>query len=153
MTLSSDPVFLVAYGEEENLGVGYLMSVLNEAGISTRMIDFRYDNDEILAGIERYDPIAVGFSVIYEGCINEFTRLVRFLREGGIDCHFTAGGYYATLHPEELFGMIPELDSIVRFEGEYTFLELVDCLRTNADWRKVKSLAYRENGRVIRTPN
>ena len=152
MTLSSDPVFLIAYGEEDNLGVGYLMSVLSEAGISARMIDFRYDNDEILAGIRRYDPIAVGFSVIFEGCINEYIRLVRFLREGGIDCHFVAGGYYATLHPEELLGLIPELDSIVRFEGEYTFLELVDCLRTKTDWRNIKNLAYRENGQVIRTP-
>jgi len=152
LTLSSDPVFLVAYGEEDNLGVGYLMSVLSEAGISARMIDFRYDNDEILTAIRRYNPIAVGFSVIFEGCINEFIRLVRFLREGGIDCHFVAGGYYATLHPEELFGLIPELDSIVRFEGEYTFLELVDCLRTKTDWRKVNNLAYHENGQVIRTP-
>jgi anaerobic magnesium-protoporphyrin IX monomethyl ester cyclase len=152
LTSSLQPVFLVAYGEEENLGVGYLMSVLNEAGIPTRMIDFRYDNTEILASISRHDPIAVGFSVIYEACINEFVKFVKYLRKNGVDCHFTAGGYYASLHPEELLAMIPELDSIVRFEGEYTFLELVDCLRTNAGWRRVKSLAYRENGRVIRTP-
>lgn len=82
MTLPSNPVVLIAYGEEDNLGVGYLMSVLNQAGISTRMIDFRYDNADILEGIRRYDPIVVGFSVIYESCINEFVRLARFLRKG-----------------------------------------------------------------------
>jgi len=151
LTLSSHPVFLVAFGEEENLGVGYLMSVLNEAGISTRMIDFRYDNVEILASIRRHDPIVIGFSLIFEVYIEEFTQLIRYLRKSGINCHFTAGGYYASLHPDDLLRMIPELDSIIRFEGEYTLLELVDCLRTNTDWRRVKSLAYSENGGVIRT--
>lgn len=143
---------MVAFGEEENLGVGYLMSVLTEAGVDARMIDFRYDNNEILASIRRHSPIVVGFSLIFEVYIEEFSHLLRFLRRGGINCHFTAGGYYASLQPEKLFDLIPELDSIVRFEGENTFLELVDCLRTNSDWRRLKSLAYRESGRVIRTP-
>lgn len=145
-------VVLVAFGEEENLGVGYLMAVLNGAGISCRMIDFRYDNEEILAGIRRDNPVVVGFSVIFEIYLSEFARLVEYLRQGGIDCHFTAGGYYASLYPEELFGIIPELDSIVRFEGEYTFHDLVKCLINGSDWRKVKNLAYHGKGRVIRTP-
>jgi radical SAM superfamily enzyme YgiQ (UPF0313 family) len=145
-------VVLVAFGEEENLGVGYLMSVLNGAGISCRMIDFRYDNEEILAGIRRDNPVVVGFSVIFEIYLGEFAQLAKCLRQGGIDCHFTAGGYYASLYPEELFGIIPELDSIVRFEGEYTFLELVKYLTTGSDWRNVKNLAYPGKGKIIRTP-
>jgi anaerobic magnesium-protoporphyrin IX monomethyl ester cyclase len=152
LTLSPDPVILVAFGEEENLGVGYLISVLNNAGIEARIIDFRYDNDEILAGIRRHNPVAVGFSVIFEVYIDAFARLIRYLREGGIDCHFTAGGYFASLYPEELFRLIPELDSIVRFEGEYTFLDLINSLIAGKDWRRIKSLAFRENGRITRTP-
>lgn len=152
MNPSLKPVLLVAFGEEENLGVGYLMSMLAGAGITCRMIDIRYDNEEILAAIKRVSPVVVGFSVIFETCLGEFTELARYLREGGVDCHFTAGGHYASLYPEELFGFIPELDSIVRFEGEYTFLELVNCFTTDSDWRKLRNLAYRENGRVFRTP-
>lgn len=152
MTVSSQPVFIVAFGESENLGVGYLISVLTVAGIPARMIDFRYDNEEILSAIRREKPIAVGFSVIFEAFINEYVLLARYLRKGGIDCHFTAGGFYASLHPEELFGMIPELDSIVRFEGEYTLPELVNCLRTHTDWRTIKSIAYRADGIIITTP-
>jgi len=152
LNLSPQPVILVAFGEEENLGAGYLMSVLNGAGIHGRMIDFRYDNEEILAAIRRDKPIAVGFSVIFESCIDEFAKLVRYLRKGGVNCHYTAGGYFASLHPEDLFAIIPELDSIVRFEGEYTFLELIDSLIKKSEWRHIDSLAYRENGEVIRTP-
>ncbi|MDF1560121.1 MAG: radical SAM protein [Bacteroidales bacterium] len=152
MRPSPKPVILVAFGEEENLGAGYLMSLLNGAGIANRMIDFRYDKSEILEAIRRDDPIAVGFSVIFEVCIGHFVSLVQYLREGGIECHFTAGGYYASLYPEELLGMIPELDSIVRFEGEYPFLELVQCLINGSDWRNVKNLAFPGNGEITRTP-
>jgi len=149
---SLKPVFLIAFGEEENLGVGYLMSVLKEAGITSRMIDIRYHSEEILAAIRREAPLLVGFSVIYETYLGKFTDLVRYLRRFGVDCHFTAGGHFASLCPEELFGFIPELDSIVRYEGEYTFLELVNCLTIASDWREVRNLAYRGNGQVIRTP-
>ena len=152
MSLSLKPVLIVAFGEEENLGVGYLLAVLAEAGIPGRMIDIRYEREEILAAIRREDPVLVGFSVIFETCLDEFTRLVRYLRDEGVGCHLTAGGYYASLYPEELFSFLPELDSIVRFEGEYALPELVRCLMTDAGWRTVRSLAYHENGKVIRTP-
>ncbi|MBN2666760.1 MAG: B12-binding domain-containing radical SAM protein [Bacteroidales bacterium] len=151
MSLHPDPVLIVAFGEDENLGVGYLMSALKEAGIETGMIDFRHNNEEILADISRQNPIVVGFSLIFEVYIDEFAQLIRFLRQNGINCHFTAGGYYASLHSEDLFGLMPGLDSIVRFEGEYTLPELVNCLRTNTDWRSIRNLAFRDNSRIIMT--
>ncbi len=52
---------------------------------------------------------------------------------------------------EDLFRLIPSLDSIVRFEGEYTFLELVNKIHTGSDWQKIKGLAYKENGEIIVT--
>jgi radical SAM superfamily enzyme YgiQ (UPF0313 family) len=152
LIINTHPVFLIAFGEEENLGVGYLRSVLNTAGIESRMVDLRYDNEEILACIRRHDPVTVGFSVIFEVYIEEFAQLARYLRKGGINCHFTAGGYYASLHPDELFRLIPELDSIVRFEGEYTFLELIKCLITEKEWKSIRNIAFRENGHIITTP-
>lgn len=152
MKVSSQSVFIIAFGELDNLGVGYLMSALNDSGIESRMIDFRYDNDEILLNLRRHDPLVVGFSVIYESYFNQFAGLIKYLRNGGISCHFTAGGSYASLHPDELLRVIPELDSVVRFEGEHTFSELVSCLRSKVDWHYIESIAFRENGRIIKTP-
>lgn len=152
MNHTCNPVLIVAFGEEENLGVGYLISVLKEAGIEASMIDFRYNDEDILAGIRRKNPVVVGFSLIYEMYIGHFARLIGLLRKNGIHCHFTAGGYYSSLHPEEVFGLIPGLDSIVRFEGEYAFRELAGCIIKNEDWRSVRNLAFRDNGRIVRTP-
>lgn len=148
----SHPVILIAFGEEDNLGVGYLMSVLSGAGFEARMIDFRYDHEEILDNLKRQAPLVVGFSVVFEAHINEFVKLIRYLRNGGINCHFTAGGSFASLRPEELLDLIPELDSIVRFEGEDTFLELVNCLNKGTDWMAVRSIAFKLNNRIVKTP-
>jgi len=93
--------------------------------------------------------LLVGFSVIFQYHINEFKELITYLRKGGIKCHFTAGGHYASLRYEELFELIPSLDSVVRFEGEYTLLELVNSINSGADWRKVKSIAFRNNSKII----
>jgi len=91
----------------------------------------------------------LGFSVIFQYHIYEFTELVSYLRINGINCHFSAGGHYVSLRYEDLFKQIPSIDSIVRFEGEYTFLELVKCINSGKNWGKIKGLAFRHNGQVI----
>ncbi len=73
------------------------------------MIDFRLPNEEILEDLKKSNPLVVGFSVIYEGYIDEFANLVKLLRSEGINCHFTAGGHFASLRPHELFSLIPGL--------------------------------------------
>jgi len=146
------PVILIVFGDYSNLGVGYLSAVLNQAGVQTRMIDFRLRNEEILEDLKKSNPLVVGFSVIYEGYIDEFAKLVKLLRSEGISCHFTAGGHFASLRPQELFSLIPGIDSIIRFEGEYTLLELVSCLSSDKDWKSIRSIAYKENHRIIETP-
>ncbi len=148
----SHPVILIAFGEEDNLGVGYLMSVVSDAGFEARMIDFRNDPEEILDNLKRQAPLVVGFSVVFEVYIYQFVKLIRYLRKGGINCHFTAGGSFASLRPEELLTLIPQLDSIARFEGEYIFLELVNCLNNGTDWRTVRSIAFKKNNIIVRTP-
>ena len=149
---SANPVFIVITGDYDNLGVGYLMSMLAGEGINARLVDCRYGGEEILAHLRRHDPLIIGFSVVYEGCLEEFTGVAKYLRNGGITCHFTAGGSYASLRPDELFSLMPELDSIVRFEGEDTFPELVKCILSGSDWRHVRSIAFRENGNTMLTP-
>ena len=152
MNPSSPTVILIAFGEYDNLGVGYLSAVLGRQGIETRMIDFRYDDEEILAAIKRHPPLVVGFSVVYEGYIDEFAALARYLRKCGVRSHFTAGGYFASLNPAELFRLIPELDSIVRFEGETTFPELVRQICAAGDWRDIRSIAFRDDDGIVMTP-
>ena len=142
-------IFIVAIKESENLGIGYLASVLTEAGYNTRIFVYNENNEEILEALKEEDPAIVGFSVIYQYYIDRFVNLVNFLREEGIAAHFTAGGHYPSLKYKELFGFTGSLDSIVRFEGEYTLLELADYISSGEDWRQIKGIAYKCGDKII----
>ena len=142
-------VVFIAGTDYDNLGIGYMAAVLSDSGIETKVVDFRKRKAEILKIIKRIDHLLVGFSILFLNHIDEFIDLAGYLRKGGIRCHFTAGGHYASLKSEELFELIPWLDSIVRFEGEYTLPELVKCINSGTDWKKVESLAYMENGNIV----
>jgi radical SAM superfamily enzyme YgiQ (UPF0313 family) len=149
MNMNKHPVVFVAFEDFDNLAIGYLASVLSKAGYDTRIIDFRYRKEEILKILKRLDPMIVGFSVIFQYHINGFVDLISYIRERGIRCHFTAGGHYASLRYEELFELIPSLDSIVRFDGEYTLLDLVNCIHSGTDWKNVLGIVYKNNDKII----
>lgn len=139
-------VVFVAFEEQDNLGIGYIASALINAGFEIRIVDFRVGEEAILAHVLSLDPIAVGFSIIFQHHIDRFRDLLSYLRENGITCHFCAGGHYPSLRYTELLDMIPELDSVVLFEGEVTFVELVSALAARSDWKATQGIAYRENG-------
>jgi radical SAM superfamily enzyme YgiQ (UPF0313 family) len=52
---------------------------------------------------------------------------------------------------EQTLELVPELDSVVRFEGEATLVELADAISTGKDWRGIYGIAYRRDGQAIAT--
>ncbi len=150
--MKKHPVVFVVKKEYDNLGIGYMAAVLSEAGFESKIIDVSDKKEKILKKLNRLNPLIVGFSVIYQYHIDKYIKLIGFLRKGGIKCHFTAGGHYASLKYEELFRLIPWLDSVVRFEGEYTIRKLSKSIYNGTDWRKIDSLAYANKGEIIANP-
>lgn len=148
----SRPVFLIGFQDQGNLGIGYLASTLIDQGYDARVIDFRNDPEHILEAIKATRPLLVGFSLIFQYYAPQFASLASYLRSHGVDCHFSTGGHYPSLRHEDVLEMVPELDSVVRFEGEVTLLELVQRLSEGRDWRQTVGIAYRQDGRVIATP-
>lgn len=150
--MKKDPVVFIASKEYDNLGIGYMSAMLDKAGFSSDIIDVSYKKKKILKKLISLNPVIVGFSVIYQYHIDRFAKLVRFLRKGGIKCHLTAGGHYASLRYRELFELVPELDSIVRFDGEYTICELATSIHSGHEWRNIKSLVHTDKGEIIANP-
>jgi anaerobic magnesium-protoporphyrin IX monomethyl ester cyclase len=146
------PVLFVAFLEQDNLGVGYIASMLLQNGIDVKIIDFRAGKRRILQQIIRHNPSIVGFSIIFQYHFGDFRDLVSYLREHGVNCHFSAGGHYPSLRYTKLLDMIPGLDSVVLFEGEYTFLELAQFIYAGREWKQIEGIAYRDNGSTSANP-
>jgi radical SAM superfamily enzyme YgiQ (UPF0313 family) len=148
-----EQICFVSYLDQDNLGIGYIASFLLQQSkhFSITLADMRESNSAVIRGIANANPIIVGFSIVTQLQLHAFSQLMSALRKNGVACHFTAGGHYPSLRYEELMQLVPELDSIVLFEGEHTMLELVDALRTGSEWRNIQGLAYRQDGKAIRT--
>ena len=143
------PVVLIGFQEQDNLGIGYLASVLIEDGFYVKIVDYRLDKSTILERIAYDDPQVVGVSIIFQYHIEDFRDLIAHLKNNNVNSHFTAGGHYPSISHKELFHNIPQLDSVVLFEGEYTFLELVKTIYSNKDWRHIPGIAFNQNGTHI----
>ncbi len=146
------PVALVGFQGQENLGVGYLAATLRQHGYRVELIDFEMGEDKIVETIQALDPVLVGFSLIFQLYIHHFGQIIWRLRKAGVCCHFTIGGHFPSLSYQETLRIIPELDSVVRFEGELTLLELVRCLQAGLDWHDISGIAYQQGAEVISNP-
>lgn len=149
---TSRPIMLVGFQHQGNLGLGYLTSVLRQYGYSVQVVDIEQEPEEILKIARQINPLLIGFSLIFQFFIDRYAGLLYGLRALGIDCHFTMGGHFPSLSYQQTLELVPELDSVVRFEGEATLVELADAISTGQDWHGIQGIAYRSDGLVIATP-
>ena len=143
-------VLLIGFQDQDNLGLRYLMSTVNASGHEAFIMTYRSDPDKILQRISQAEPDVVGFSLIFQYMAPDFGKVIGALREAGVTAHFTMGGHYASFEPTEILKRIPGLDSIVRFDGEMTLVNLLNCLSSGSDWRALPGIAFRDDAEEIR---
>ena len=144
-------VMLIGFQEQANLGLGYLAATLRCQGYRVTVFDFEQERERILAAAKSLNPLLIGFSLIFQFYVDTFDELIRYLRDNGVTCHFTMGGHFPSLSYQHTMELIPGLDSVVRFEGEATLLELADRLSRGNDWHDVMGIAYRKGDEVLAT--
>ena len=152
MNRESRSVVLVGFQDQGNLGLGYLTSVLLQHGFGCEIIDINLGPDTILKCIRSRQPLVVGFSLIFQYYLPKFAALAEYLRSRGVDCHMTVGGHYPSLSYEQVLEQIPQLDSVVLFEGEFTLLELVQVIAKREEWRETPGIAYNRDNRTVVNP-
>jgi anaerobic magnesium-protoporphyrin IX monomethyl ester cyclase len=151
---SEADVMLIGYESQENMGLRSIISFLNKKSYRAVLVPFVPGSfDYILLSIKHFKPSLVGFSIIFQYTLQEFGNLIKYLRENDVHLHFTAGGHFPSLQPEETMELIPGLDSIVRFEGEETLLELLEKLGKPESWAGIPGLAFRNDDSVVVNEN
>jgi len=63
------------------------------------------------------------------------------------------GGQHFTALAHESLKQYPEIDFIVRGEGELTLYELIQCLERNESLKKVKGISFRYGDEIIHNPS
>ncbi len=144
---------LVGYENQENIGLRSILAYLSAHGYKAALVPFFPGRHaDVLEAIRQFCPRLVGFSLIFQYTLDEFNQLIHYLRNNGVKAHFTSGGHFPSLRPEETLELLPGLDSVVRFEGELTLTELLDRLNQPNCWGSIQSLAFRNGTKVVLTP-
>ena len=76
-------VALVAFQEQDNLGVGYIASTLIANNYHVSLLDCNDSPQEIYSHLKAIRPLAVGFSIIFQYLLPQTRDLIGYLREAG----------------------------------------------------------------------
>ena len=101
--------------------------------------------------IESTNPSMVltsGFTCNTYSC----ARTVEIAKTINQDITTIAGGIHFTSVPEESLFKFPEIDYIIRGEGEQTIVELIQSLNNGKKIHTIKGLSYKHKEKIIHTP-
>ena len=143
-------IALIGAELEENLGLRYMASALEQQGHEALIIPFNEEADipQVVRSLMAAAPEIAGLSMVFTGRAREFCRLAGKLREAGFAGHLTAGGHFAALNCEQLLNDFPEFDSIALGEGEELICNLAAHLD---DLSGVAGFCYRTAEGSLRT--
>jgi radical SAM superfamily enzyme YgiQ (UPF0313 family) len=134
------------------LGIGYLGAVLEKNGYSVNVIDcqaLKLTHSDFEREITKHQPKVVGVTsttFTYKSAL----KVAEIAKQAHPNCLTILGGCHVTFWDDEALEECPQLDMIVRKEGEYTLLEIVNRLGENKRIDDVLGTTCRKNGKTIR---
>lgn len=139
------------------LGLLSIGAVLEREGIEVEIVPadiLKLSGREIEKRIREGRPDIVGVTSTTENRFQSFD-LVKRAKRAFPQALTVLGGPHASMAAEDALTHIPELDIVVRGEGEETTLDLCRALEKKRDVigiSHVSGISYRSNGRIISNP-
>jgi radical SAM superfamily enzyme YgiQ (UPF0313 family) len=136
------------------LGIAYIAAVLEQNGITTKIIDQvaeKIDKDAVFEKIVAENPDLVGFSCL-TATMNNAAKLSRRIRNYDKSIKIILGNIHASIFADELLKQ-GAADIVVRGEGEYTMLELASYIEKGIGLGGIKGISFVDGGRVFHNPD
>ncbi len=153
-TMQAKRVCLVGPSLQGNLALEYLEASAESRGHQTRLVSFeaRADAPGCVESILDFHPDLVGLSMTFQATVQDHLELARLIRKAGYAGHITCGGHVPTFCHREILAAAPQIDSVVRHEGEQTLIDLLDALGNGAEPRGIPGLVWREGPEIAVGP-
>ncbi|MHB9094820.1 MAG: cobalamin-dependent protein [Eubacteriales bacterium] len=139
-------------GKWLNCGFVYMAQGLIDDGHQVRIYDVMTKNHNLSRAkkeIAAFAPDIVA-TTAYTSTIPAAAKLLRTVKEIKPTIITVVGGVHPSFLYREVLDKYPDIDYVIREEGEITLKELVDVLNRGGDLSCVKGIAYRgEDGIVV----
>lgn len=136
------------------LGIAYIASTLVDwGGHEVKIIDAALGENgsaNIIKKIGMFSPDLIGVTSMTPSFQSAIT--IAKMIKSYYKIPIVLGGPHATIMHEEIMKNFPEIDFIVRGEGEITINELANSMEKEKSFKKIKGLSYRENNKIINNP-
>ena len=139
------------------LGLLSIGAVLEQAGVGVEIVPadiLKMSWSAIREKIARDKPDIVGVTSTTENRFQSF-RLVREAKKANPGSLTVLGGPHASMAAEDALTHLPELDMVVRGEGETTVLELCRALESGRDpevLKDIRGLSFRSSRGIVAAP-
>ena len=134
------------------IGLALIAAVLEKGGYQVNVLDAN------LLKLKPYDvaPLVHNADIIgltaMTSTINTAKAIAQHLKKVKPDLTIILGGAHATLLPEETLATTPEIDIIVRGEGEETIIKLLQALEHKKSLCEIPGISYKKDGGVVNNP-
>ncbi|MDD3619585.1 MAG: radical SAM protein [Desulfobulbaceae bacterium] len=141
--------------ESMPIGLYYVAALLKEHGYDVEIVNGQQvgsSPEAIRALLTEKKADVIGFSILQANRWGGIT-MARIAREINPDVRIVFGGITPTFLWHHFLAHFPEIDVVVRGEGEHTFLRLIQCFEQNQtdNIGAIRGIAYRKNGRPVKT--
>ncbi len=136
------------------LGLAMLAAMLEKENIPVTIIDGALDKidvNEIPELVKKEDPFLIGVTGTTWNRFDSF-ETIRKIKKAMPDIPVVYGGPHATFAAQDTLKNLPEVDIIVRGEGEHTFTLLVKSILAKEDISGIDGIAFRKNGDIVINP-
>lgn len=143
-------VLLIGSEDEENLALRYLAAVLEKDGHKVEISPCsRYEHfTKVLKTVSKYKPHLIGISIAFQSFAKMYFKLVEEIRKLNYKGHIIVGGHFVTFDYRKILETQAGIDSVGRFEGEKTIVELANHIVRNFPLPSVTNLVYRTSNGV-----
>jgi len=137
------------------LGLGYLAAVLEKNNFEVDVIDcqaLKLSFEDFRSEIAKRQPTIVGVTsptLTYKSAL----QIIRIAKEAHPNCITILGGSHVTFWDDKALQECPQLDIVVRKEGEYTVVELAQKIAAGQSVHDVTGTTCRKDAEIIRNPD
>ncbi len=122
-------------------GLEYIAAYLKDAVDQVHIVDMELDERKFQDIINFYKPDLIGITMSATDH-NQGLHLARIAKQNNIPT--VVGGYHPTSVPDIMLSH-PQIDMVIRGEGEVTMKELVET----GTFENVPGISYKKNGKII----
>jgi anaerobic magnesium-protoporphyrin IX monomethyl ester cyclase len=127
-------------------GLEYIAASMKDLVGKVTLLDLRYEKAyQDLATLNAFIRREVDLVCVSIRWHTQFDRICDFVAQLPDEVPIVVGGYEATLEVEQLFQRCPNIDMVVRGEGE----EIIKQIVTGVPYEEIRGLSFRRNGQIV----